>query len=97
MAPEMLKEEQLTPRLDVYQMGLVIMYLLTGAPPIKREGVERTMNNILAGKISYPIKYQDHPIDKILRRVTALNLLEHFADMREYRYASSKKNMSKIQ
>jgi serine/threonine protein kinase len=68
-------------------MGLLIMHLLTGKPPIKKGSFVNVVKDILAGRIERPKKYLNHPLNDVLSRATALDPKERYADALEFKSA----------
>jgi serine/threonine protein kinase len=54
IAPEILKGEEHTFRLDFWSLGVIVYEFLTGALPFNDETPEKIFKNILARKITYP-------------------------------------------
>ena len=77
-APEYLLDLEISPRLDVYQMGLVMLELLTGQSAIEDRG-HATIFDIIDGNIHFPPNFDQHPLSAMIRRATALDPTERYA------------------
>jgi len=85
IAPEVLKGEEHTFRLDFWSLGVIIYEFLTGALPFNDHTPEKIFKNILARKISYPpIGLEDGMISP-----AAHNLIEHLLCMDPYQRLGS--------
>ena len=85
MSPEQARGEidQLGPRSDVYSLGATLYCVLTGAPPIQKEGLEPILRAVQNGDFPPP-RQLDPTIDRTLEAVC----LKAMALAPELRYAS---------
>ncbi|MEE2643992.1 MAG: serine/threonine-protein kinase [Myxococcota bacterium] len=79
LAPEYITDQKISPRVDVYQMGLVMLELLTGTKPIQERGVT-TFFRIVNGEITFPPHFQEHPLWSFIRRAVSLDPMQRYKD-----------------
>lgn len=89
MAPEVLMNQKYDVNCDVWSLGVVLYVMLCGYPPFDSDSNEENMNNIKAGKYSFPSPDWDNVSDqakdlvrKMLtpdpkKRITAEEVLKH--------------------
>jgi len=75
-APEMLLGEMIDTRSDLWSLGAVVLFYLTGAPPFAGETREAHLENVRTGRLNIPLKAQQTiPNDtlEMLRQMVAFH------------------------
>ena len=87
MAPEYVQHRAVTPALDVYQMGLVLVEGLTGRPAVTGESPYDCLMQHVRGDLAVPSVLRDGPLGPVLARALALDPRDRFADAAQMRDA----------
>lgn len=69
--PEYASEQVISPPLDVYQMGLVLVETLTGEMVVDHDQPSSALLAHVQGELPVPVAYLDSPLGPILRRALA--------------------------
>ena len=80
LSPEYIRDQTATPALDVYQMGLILLEMLTGEPVVVGDNM---YNNILAhcsGSLEVPLGLVNSPLGPVLRRALAFDHERRYRD-----------------
>ncbi|MAA78592.1 MAG: hypothetical protein CL916_04980 [Deltaproteobacteria bacterium] len=86
MPPEYIEDQIVTPQHDVYQVGLIMLELLSGYPAIDDQKGE-TWSNIIFGKIRFPSNFDSNPLYHVIRRATSVNYKQRYATGTEMMHA----------
>lgn len=86
MPPEYIQNQIVTPQHDVYQMGLIMLELLSGYPAIDDQKGE-TWSNIIFGRIRFPSNFDSNPLYHVIRRATSVNYKQRYATGTEMMHA----------
>jgi serine/threonine protein kinase len=81
LAPEYINQQLVTPALDVYQMGLILVEALTGAPVVNSEHAIACVMTHSHGELPLPLALLESPLGEVIARA-----LEHDP---ERRYANA--------
>jgi serine/threonine protein kinase len=90
LPPEYIKHQTVSPQLDVYQMGLILVEMLTGDPVVQGDSM---YNNILAhmsGCLEVPVALVESPLGPILRRALAFDPGKRYPNAGVFRTALSR-------
>ena len=79
MAPEYIQHMQVSPAVDVYQMGLILSELLTGRRPVNGT-LAACMLQHIHEQLDIPARLLDTPLGPILSRATALHPGERYSN-----------------
>ncbi len=79
VAPEYIEAQRAVPQTDVYQMGLILVELLTGELVVEGEQLECVMAH-MHGKFNIPEVIWQGPLGDVLRRALAREPEDRFAD-----------------
>lgn len=96
LPPEYIRNQAVSPQLDVYQMGLILVEMLTGEPVVNGDTM---YNNILAhvgGQLEIPMAFVDSPLGPILRRALAYEVSKRYPDAGVFRTALSRLDPASI-
>lgn len=80
MAPEYIEHQQVGPALDVYQMGLVLVELLTGVPAVQTDNPIECLVKHQRGDLIIPQVLLDSVLGPVIRQATALKPGKRFPD-----------------
>lgn len=86
MPPEVIKGEGVTPESDIYSMGAVLYWMVTGTPPFTARGFHESIMAQLEATPQRPSERLGAPIPQDLEAV----ILKCLAKKREARYANAK-------
>ena len=84
LAPEYIIRSLVSPALDVYQMGLILVELLSGAPVVEGEGVLNCVHMHTNRDLRVPEALLTSPLGPLVTRALAFEPEERFADGREF-------------
>ena len=73
LAPEYLSRNIATPALDVYQMGLIILEMLTGKPVIDAVGPFECIWHHTHGALSIPVDLMEGPLQPVLLKALEMD------------------------
>ncbi len=90
LAPEYIKSQHVSPALDVYQMGLILVEALTGTPVVADDAPWHCAVIHSNGDLDIPASLQQSPLGPILDRALALDPADRFKDAADFAAALSK-------
>ena len=73
IAPEYIQSNTVTPTLDVYQMGLILIEALTGAEAVPFDDPIQCIKAHVVGQLQIPGWLRESPLGPIVQSATALN------------------------
>ncbi len=91
MAPEYLETLTATPAVDVYQMGLIFVELLTGTQVVSGKGPYACLVKHLQGQLDIPDNLRAGPLGPIIARSTARQPEGRYQNAEELRQALAKR------
>jgi serine/threonine protein kinase len=80
MAPEYSTNQITTPALDVYQMGLILVEMLMGAPVVTHPEPVAAMFQHVRGDLFIPTRLIESPLGEVLRAALALEYTTRIVD-----------------
>lgn len=80
MAPEYSTNQITTPALDVYQMGLILVEMLMGAPVVTHPEPVAAMFQHVRGDLFIPTRLLESPLGDVLRQALALEYTARIGD-----------------
>lgn len=86
-APEYISEQLVTPALDVYQMGLILVELLCGLPAVRSNNPLECVMCHGRGQLEIPEALLSGPIAHVILRSVSLNLEVRYPDAGVFRDA----------
>lgn len=87
LAPEYIERQHVTPALDVYQMGLILIESLTAQPAVMANTSMAYLIAHCQGQVQMPAALESSAVGAVLRRATHLDPAQRFADASELREA----------
>lgn len=87
MAPEYLRKQTVTPALDVYQIGLILVEALAGKPAIEAEDHLVCITAHFLGELEIPESLLEGPLGSVLQKALAVGYGDRFASAHEFRDA----------
>ena len=84
VAPEYITEQIVSPALDVYQMGLILVEALTGGPVVKAKDPLVAMFQHVHGQLDIPRPLLDSPLAPLLQRAMTRRHLKRWQHAREF-------------
>ena len=94
LAPEYIDRQLVTPALDVYQMGLILVEMLTGRRAVEAEHPLQALNMHCRGALDVPAEIRRGPLGAVLERALALDPAERYADASALRDALATLDLS---
>lgn len=96
-APEYLSSGQVTPALDVYQMALILVEVLSGNPCVPENLTFMQMCNVhFKGRLDIPVELTEGEFGYIIRRATALDPTARYHDASHFAQALSALDPSSV-
>lgn len=89
MAPEYVEEQLVSPALDVYQMGLILVELLAARAVVEGETPWKCTLMHVSRELSVPLDLMKSPLGPVIERALALDPSDRFADGLEFAEALS--------
>ena len=80
LAPEYIHQQLVTPTIDVYQMGLILVEMLTGQPMVNFENPMKCMMVHGNGQLEIPAQVQDGRLGEIVRKALAFDHTARYPD-----------------
>lgn len=87
MAPEYIERQEVSPRIDVYQMGLIFIELLTGRSAIKAESAMAFFLAHCTAQHNIPATLVQTPLGQVLLRAIHVDPHQRFQSAQEFRHA----------
>ncbi|MFU8804942.1 MAG: protein kinase domain-containing protein, partial [Bradymonadaceae bacterium] len=84
LPPEYIKEQLVSPAYDVYQMGLVLVEMLTGQGVVGRSEPVASLLIHGSGRISVPSGLLSGPLGPVISRALSFDHHKRYADAREF-------------
>ena len=89
LAPEYIQDNMITPKLDIYQMGLVLVELLTGTPVVNTEHAMTGFRQHIRGSIEIPLALLESSLGAILLQALHNDPTQRFASASQFALALS--------
>lgn len=89
LAPEYIQDNMITPKLDIYQMGLVLVELLTGTPVVNTEHAMTGFRQHIRGSIEIPLALLESSLGAILLQALHNDPDQRFASASQFAQALS--------
>lgn len=96
LTPEYISSQIVTPALDVYQMGLILVELLCGEPLIKTDNAFECLRIHTFGLLELPEYLLESPLGPVLRVALAAEYEQRYANATEFADALSTVDASQI-
>jgi serine/threonine-protein kinase len=90
IAPEYAMNQIITPALDVYQLGLILVEMLTGEPVVKSKNPFECLMAHANGTLDLPLDFMLSSVGPIITKALALDHTQRYANAREFRDALDK-------
>ncbi|MEO1271635.1 MAG: protein kinase, partial [Myxococcota bacterium] len=87
LAPEYIEDHSVSPALDVYQMGLILVEILTGSPVVNSDNTYQCILRHCAGKLELPPVLTSSSLGPVLKGALARSTEERFANAGVFRDA----------
>lgn len=87
MAPEYIREQQVTPAVDVYQCGLILAEMITGTPVVGATSSMECLIKHSQGDVEVPAALRSGPLGAVLARTIVMDPKARFANCGELRDA----------
>ncbi len=87
LSPEYIDRHLVTPAMDVYQMGLILVEMLTGRRAVEAEHPFQALNMHCRGALDIPAEIRRGPLGAVLAKALALDPEERYADASQLRDA----------
>lgn len=87
LAPEYIQGQTISPTMDVYQMGLTFVEMLTGVPVVNDKGAYKCLVTHVTGTLEIPDLILNSPLGPLVRRSLALEPDQRYHDAGEFRDA----------
>ena len=94
LAPEYIQKNIVTPALDVYQMGLIFVEILTGRNIIEADNNYTFIFAHCNGEISVPKELMDSPLGPVIAQALSTDHTTRFANAGEFRDALEEVDLS---
>jgi hypothetical protein len=95
-APEYAREQKISPALDVYQMGLILVEMLTSQPVVSLSDPYACLLRHCSGALELPLPLLGGPLGPILAKALALLPENRYEDAHAFRDALEKIDASHI-
>ncbi len=96
MTPEYVEEQSVSPGLDVYQMGLILVETLAGKPVVHHESPWKCALMHISRELSVPVELLSSPLGPIIEKALAFEPEERFAHAGEFADALDNVDMEGI-
>ena len=87
LAPEYIQDNMITPKLDIYQMGLVLVELLTGISVVQTDHVMTGFRQHIRGSIEIPVALLESSLGPILCQSLHNDPNERFTNVSQFAQA----------
>ena len=81
--PEYIGRQEVSPAVDVYQLGLILVELIMGRPVVNLQSAGLCIAAHAQGALAIPRTLLDSPLGPIIRRALALNPADRYPDAAE--------------
>ena len=96
MAPEYIKEQNLSPAVDVYQCGLILVEMMTGTPVVNKEQYVHCLMAHAQGELDLPEDLLKGPLGPVLAKALNISPTLRYANAGELRAALMALDATKI-
>ncbi|MEO1270474.1 MAG: serine/threonine-protein kinase, partial [Myxococcota bacterium] len=80
LAPEYVREQHVSPAIDVYQMGLILIEMLTAEPVVQGTSVFHSIFIHCSGELEVPNYLLESPLGLVLGKALSLDPEERYSD-----------------
>ncbi|OIP41299.1 MAG: hypothetical protein AUK47_06625 [Deltaproteobacteria bacterium CG2_30_63_29] len=87
LAPEWIREQLVTPAIDVYQIGLILAEMLTGIPAVNHVNPYDCLMAHCKGDLDIPPAILESPIGAVIMKATAVEVDERYQSALELKAA----------
>ena len=87
LAPEYITEQVVTPAVDVYQVGLILVEALTGITVVDDDNIYACINIHCNGDLPIPERIKASPLGPVIAKATALDPKARYVDARAFKDA----------
>jgi len=87
LPPEYIEHQIVSPALDVYQMGLILVETLTGRPVVNEDNPYRCIVAHCSGDLDVPEQLRQSPLGPVIAAATALSPDDRYPDASAFRVA----------
>jgi len=84
LSPEYISHNVVTPAMDVYAMGIVLVEMLTAEPVVPAGSAIQMMVAHSRGELNIPAALLNGPLGPVIRRATAVRIEDRYADANDF-------------
>ena len=96
LAPEYIVDNVIAPQMDVYQVGITLIELLTGRHPITAENDAQALVKIMNGDLSIPEGLIRSPLGPVLRNAVTMDMHRRYPSAVELRAALQQVDLGRL-